>query len=38
MAIIDKKGDIRFQKFGGFDPSPVESLIKQLLNEPYVTD
>lgn len=38
MAIIDKKGDIRFQKFGGFDLSPVESLIKQLLNEPYVTD
>jgi thiol-disulfide isomerase/thioredoxin len=38
MAIIDKKGNIRFQKFGGFDPSPVESLVKQLLNEPFVTD
>lgn len=33
MAIIDRQGDIRFQKFGGFDPARVEVLIQTLLNE-----
>ena len=36
MAIIDKRGYIRFQKFGGFNPSPAERLIRQLINEPFV--
>jgi len=34
MAIIDKNGFVRFQKFGGFNPSYVEPLIRQLLSEP----
>lgn len=38
MAIIDKTGYIRLQKFGGFDPSPVERFIKHLLSEPSVAD
>lgn len=38
MAIIDKNGYIRFQKFGGFDPSIAERLIRELLNEPSVAD
>ena len=33
MAIIDKKGEIRFQHFGSFDPNVVEKLINTLLNE-----
>ena len=33
MAIIDKRGHIRFQKFGGFEPAKVERLIKSLLEE-----
>ena len=33
IAIIDKDGFIRFQKFGGFDPEPVEKLIEELLAE-----
>lgn len=33
MAIIDRLGNIRFQKFGGFDPARVEVLIQGLLNE-----
>ena len=33
IAIIDKDGFIRFQKFGGFDPEPVEKLIDELLSE-----
>ena len=33
MAIIDKKGKIRFQHFGSFNPGVVEKLIKTLLNE-----
>ncbi|MES0371709.1 MAG: TlpA family protein disulfide reductase [Mariprofundaceae bacterium] len=33
MAIIDRQGNIRFQKFGGFDPARVEVLIQNLLNE-----
>jgi hypothetical protein len=31
IAIMDKNGYIRFQKFGGFDPEPVEHFIRQLL-------
>ncbi len=38
MAIIDKRGYIRFEKFGGFDPSPVERLIIQLVGEPLTVD
>lgn len=33
ITIIDKKGAVRFQKLGGFDPAPVEKLIDQLLME-----
>ena len=33
MAIIDKKGFIRFQKFGGFEPQPIEKLIESLMAE-----
>ena len=35
MAIIDKRGHIRFQYFGGFDPEPVEKFIQELLDEPH---
>lgn len=31
ITIIDKDGNIRFQKLGGFNPEPVERLIDQLL-------
>jgi len=33
MAIIDKKGRIRFQHFGSFNPDVVEKLIDTLLKE-----
>ncbi len=33
IAIIDRKGVIRFQKFGGFDVEEAEALIVQLLQE-----
>ncbi len=33
MAIIDKKGTIRFQHFGSFNSGAVEKLIDTLLNE-----
>ena len=33
IAIIDKKGIIRFQEFGGFEFQPVERLIRRLLQE-----
>ena len=33
MAIIDKKGKVRFQHFGSFNPGVVEKLINTLLNE-----
>lgn len=33
MAIIDKKGRIRFQNFGYFDPRKAEALIRKLLAE-----
>ena len=33
MAIIDKKGRIRFQRFGFFEPSEGEALIRRLLAE-----
>lgn len=33
MAIIDKKGKIRFQHFGSFNPGVAEKLIDTLLNE-----
>jgi hypothetical protein len=33
IAIIDKKGIIQFQEFGGFDHWPVEKLIQKLLLE-----
>jgi hypothetical protein len=33
MVIIDKKGKIRFQHFGGFSYEIVEKLIDTLLNE-----
>jgi hypothetical protein len=35
IAIMDKNGYIRFQKFGGFNPEPVEHFIRQLLREPF---
>jgi len=34
MAFIDKKGIIRFQKLGGFDPFAAETFIRILLKEP----
>lgn len=33
MAIIDKRGNIRFQRFGYFKPEFGEALIRQLLDE-----
>lgn len=33
MAIIDKNGDIRFQKFGGFETGQVEKFIEFLMKE-----
>ena len=33
MAIIDKKGKIRFQHFGSFNSGIAEKLIDTLLNE-----
>lgn len=33
MAIIGKQGRIRFQRFGGFDPTEAEALIRRLLDE-----
>jgi len=33
MAIVDKKGIIRFQEFGGFRPARAEALIRTLLLE-----
>jgi len=33
MAFLDKKGRIRFQKFGFFQPKKGEALIRQLLTE-----
>lgn len=33
MAIIDRRGVVRFQRFGGFDPKLGESLIDSLLAE-----
>ncbi len=33
MAIIDKRGNIRFQHFGGFNPADAEKLINELLAE-----
>jgi len=33
MAFIDKKGMVRFQKFGGFPVEPAEALIRKLLIE-----
>ncbi len=35
IAIIDKQGRIRFQKFGGFDSQPVEKLIQKLMDEKF---
>lgn len=34
MAFIDKQGNIRFQKFGFFEPDHGEALVRQMLNEP----
>ncbi len=34
MVIIDKKGNIRFQKLGGFDPDAMEKFIHKLLEDP----
>lgn len=31
MVVIDGEGLIRFQKFGGFDPAPIEKLIVGLM-------
>jgi hypothetical protein len=33
VAIIGKKGNIRFQHFGGFNPAVAEKLIDALLEE-----
>ena len=34
MAIIDKNGYLRFQRFGGFNPGMAEHLIEKLISEP----
>ena len=34
MAFIDKQGNIRFQKFGFFEPDHGEALIRMMLAEP----
>ena len=34
MAFIDKQGNIRFQKFGFFEPDHGEALIRMMLDEP----
>lgn len=34
MAIIDKNGFIRFQRFGGFHVASAERLIRQLIEQP----
>jgi thiol-disulfide isomerase/thioredoxin len=34
MAFIDKKGQLRFQKLGSFDPFAAEMFIRMLLEEP----
>ena len=33
MVIIDQQGLIRFQRFGGFDPTEAEALIEKLLEQ-----
>ena len=33
MAFIDKRGQVRFQNFGGFEVKPAEKLLRQLLGE-----
>jgi len=33
MAVIDKQGRIRFQRFGGFETAKAEALIPELLEE-----
>ncbi|CCQ73754.1 TlpA disulfide reductase family protein [Magnetospira sp. QH-2] len=33
VAIVDKKGRLRFQEFGGFNTDTAEALIKKLLKE-----
>ena len=35
MAIIDKNGNLRFQRFGFFEPAFGESLIRTLLDEQF---
>ncbi len=34
MAIIDKEGNVRFQKLGWFNTSQVEAMIRKLMDEP----
>ncbi len=33
VAIVDKKGQLRFTHFGHFDPEPVEAFIERILSE-----
>jgi len=35
IAMIDKEGYIRFQKFGYFEPEFGEKVIRALLSEPF---
>ncbi|VAX20356.1 hypothetical protein MNBD_NITROSPINAE02-982 [hydrothermal vent metagenome] len=36
MAFIDKKGNLRFQMFGGFDSDAATKFLRELLEEPAV--
>lgn len=33
VVVIDKQGNLRFSRFGRFDPAPVEAMIDRLLEE-----
>lgn len=33
MVIIDGNGIIRFQEFGGYEPTPVEAMIDEMINQ-----
>lgn len=33
MAVIDKQGIIRFQKFGFFEPEPIDRLIQEMMKD-----
>ena len=33
VAVVDKGGQVRFRRFGSFDPAPVRELLDELLAE-----